>query len=183
MIWGTFFLPNLPVCERGGVYSYLGNAHIEPTYFKKGLFSRLCPGAQLSEFKTLLWYILLLSFLSSPNLHGKFIFYVFVCVTSFPVRNLIYFRQRPTWLAPALGRVSHMSDGNNNRLSWSCVWNSLGSSIQWKTINISTSIGIFTLSNQSWQHCNISLRTFKLISRTLARVFCDYLQSYPLGKE
>ena len=72
------------------------------------------------------------TFYCSPNLHGKLILYVFLFVTSFP---LIYFRQRPTWLAPALGRVSHMSDGNNNRVSWSCVWNSLRFSIRWKTIS------------------------------------------------
>ena len=37
MVWGTFFY----VCpfDRGGVgvLSFLGNAHLEPTYFKKGL--------------------------------------------------------------------------------------------------------------------------------------------------
>ena len=42
VLWTAFailamFFPRLPVSQRGGVSSYLGDSHIEPTQFKKGL--------------------------------------------------------------------------------------------------------------------------------------------------
>ena len=49
MVCGTFF-PWLPIWQREGVFSYLGNAHIESPHFKKGL-----PNERPSQKKLKLW--------------------------------------------------------------------------------------------------------------------------------
>ena len=152
---------------------------LEPTHFKKGLpwtkhfFSRLCAGSRLSEFETLLWHILLFS--QSPRkidslrlfICHKFPSHLFPTETNLTCSGFgkgvpyEWWEQQPSVLIMRLKFTQIFNPMKDNQY------------VDW----------IFTLSNQSWQHCNISLRTLKLLSRTLARVFCDCLHSHPLGKE